>query len=230
MKRKNWILTLGACAAFGTAAAGYAYGTELGLFDKDRSDLTLQSASAFQAFALYAPGQAFENSPLTHVGRRLAPRLPKEPLRANYVSFKYGSCEAALDAPCAAPLEIQIWPACERARADYTLVPDLDGPGPMKARPLPRTDVQLRGVPGAFYEDSHRLELYTGRVTVVIFGSTAAQLRDAARMLRGVNVRAVPQSSLPRPVKGALQGRLRCTPDELKTGVAGPAPSDRKAN
>ena len=37
---------------------------------------------------------------------------------AGYVSFVYGDCEAADDAGCAPPAEVQVWPACLRHLAD----------------------------------------------------------------------------------------------------------------
>ena len=88
------------------------------------------------------------------------------PTRRNFVSFKYGTCDPTPEAACGAPLEIQIWPACERNRSMYTLTPDPDGPGPLSATPLPRTDLRSRGVPASFFENGHRLELYTAGMVI----------------------------------------------------------------
>ena len=169
----------------------------------------LEAAQTFKDFALFAPGRAAIGLPLTSLARRDV-RHRGQPARASYVTFKYGTCIPGPDAGCPAPLEVQVWPACERTRADYQLTPDPDGAGPKHAVPLPRKDLWVRGVPASFFEGGARLELYTGDVTVVLFGSSSAQLLRAAQSIRGINRPLARDSPLPPPVPGALSGRLPC--------------------
>ena len=112
---------------------------------------------------------------------------------------------------CPAPLEIQIFPACKRNPSLYQLAPDLDGPsGPLVAAPYPRERLTLRGVPAAFFDAGRRLELYTGDVTVVLWGHGRNQLLDAAQSLRGLAATIDPAEPLPAPAPGHLEGRLAC--------------------
>jgi hypothetical protein len=68
----------------------------------------------------------------------------------------------------------------------------------------------VRGVPAALFEGGHRLELYTGSVTVVIFGSNRGQLMRAANALKPVNRMASAGNTLPSPVPGAIEGDVAC--------------------
>jgi hypothetical protein len=97
---------------------------------------------------------------------------------------------------------VQVWPACVRSPADYRLTP--------AAEPLPHEAVIVRGVPAAFFENGLRLELYTGKATVVIFGLERAQIQRAAAALRGANALASSAPILPPPARGALEGTLTC--------------------
>lgn len=199
--------------ATATIVVGFAQGTEPGGFDYSRSHFTPSSVEAFSEFPLYWLGSDFQSEPLTAIHRRTGDARSRAPSRPNYVSFKYGTCVSTDGSGCAPPLEIQIWPACRLNRSSYHLVPDLDGNGPQEAVPYPREDLTLRGVPAAFYESARSLQLYTGDVTVVVFGRTRDQLLTAAVELRGANlaVAAVEQEdSLPAPVIGALDGLARC--------------------
>ena len=87
-------------------------------------------------------------------------------MRANFVNFIYGRCDPGPDG-CAPPLETQIWPACDRHLSSYSLTPSGD--------PLPHENLFVRGVPAAFFVEP-RLELYSGAVTIVLFGHDRAQL------------------------------------------------------
>ena len=160
-------------------------------FDAVHSDLTPAEARAFADFSLYWAGASFEGSPLTAI------TLPR-----GFVTFIYGDCKAASDSGCSPPLQVQVWRACERNLSSYALTPAGD--------PLPHQRVRLRGVPAAFFEGGARLELYTGDVSVVLFGEGRNQLRRAAEALRGANVGVGRAADLPPPVEGALAGRLRC--------------------
>ena len=119
---------------------------------------------------LYA-GEAVDGLPLTTV-------LQRDDI-ANYVSFVYGDCSAADDAGCAPPAEIQVWPSCRRNLGLYERAPRA-GPAVERAT--------LRGVPAAFVDGGSRLELQTGRSTVVVFASSrerALRLADALRSTDG---------------------------------------------
>ncbi len=152
----------------------------------------------FGEFVLYSVGRSFEGLPLKAIVRRKDTPIPSEPVRANFVSFLYGECAAFSDVGCAPPLEVQIWPACERTIADYSLTPAGD--------PLPHEKRVVRGVPAAVFEDGLRLKLYTGRVTVVIFRLDEARISRAAAALRGENNPVAPEKPLPEPAAGAMAG------------------------
>jgi hypothetical protein len=142
-------------------------------------------------------GNSFEELPLVGITR-----APGPPESLDFVTFVYGDCEAESDAGCAPPLQVQVWRACDRNLSSYSLTPAGD--------PLPHERVSVRGVPAAFFEGGGRLELYTGEVSVVLFGQGRNQLMRAAKALRGLNVDVGPQVDLPSPAAGALEGRLRC--------------------
>jgi hypothetical protein len=67
----------------------------------------------------------------------------------------------------------------------------------------------VRGVPGAFPDDGNRLEIQTGRSTVVIFADSRAQVLQVAAALRPAGG---PGSTgpLPQPDSGALEGSVPC--------------------
>ena len=96
---------------------------------------------------------------------------------------------------------MQVWPACLRNRSLY---------GDREAY----TRTHVRGVPAAaFGSDSDMLEVYTGSVTIVIFGSDATGRLRVAQALKPVNPLAGhprPNGDLPPPVPGALAGTLKC--------------------
>ncbi|MGH3031015.1 MAG: hypothetical protein ACRDNE_09680 [Gaiellaceae bacterium] len=76
--------------------------------------------------------------------------------------------------------------------------------------PLPHDDTTVRGVPAAFFEEGGRLEVYTGEVTIVLFGQDRGQLLRAAAALRAENGGVGPDAKLPAPAAGALEGKLEC--------------------
>jgi hypothetical protein len=191
----------GAVSAFAYSATG---GGDEGTFDAAHSDLSIEGAAVFPDFPLYSVGESFEGLALTGMTRRLEARVVPDPVRANFVGFRYGDCTPSSDAGCPAPLEIQIWPACERNFSSYTLTPAGD--------PLPNERLKVRGVPAAFFEEGQRLEVYTSSVSIVIFGAGKEQLLRAAGQLRGVNASAkvTAGEDLPAMADGALEGRLSC--------------------
>jgi hypothetical protein len=143
------------------------------------------------AFPLYDAGDGVDGLPLVTVLRRQD--------AADFVSFVYGDCTAGDDAGCAPPAEVQVWPACRR----YLSLYDSSLPGV----PVPER-ATVRGVPAAFL-DGDRLELQTGRSTVVVFGDSRARILRIAAALRPVGERA-PRGLLPPPERGALDGTLDC--------------------
>jgi hypothetical protein len=176
-------------------------------------------------FSHYSLGTVFDGHEVSAILRRCESPYPGETVRSNYVSFVYGKCEIPTDPEtglahggCAPPIEIQTWPACERAHADYTL----------GGEPYPQKDLGLeRGVPATLFDEGSRLELYAGRSTVVIFGNEPADVRAAAEAVRveptgeppaaplNVAERLVEglqpaTADLPSPVAGAISGDLSC--------------------
>jgi hypothetical protein len=160
-------------------------------------------------FRLYSLGRQFDGLPLATVIRRCDNADPMG--SANYVSFIYGTCtpqpapgEKYVDSGCAPPLEIQVWPSCERTFGDY---------GGARAKMLP----QRRGVPVADVDDW--VELYTADSTVVVFATHAERADRAVAALQPVERGTAPAtfppplekaSALPPPELGALSADNEC--------------------
>jgi hypothetical protein len=168
------------------ALAGCEGGSPQGI--APTGNYSLAKAKLFADFPLYAPGAAFGDLPLTAVLRRFNDSPDAPPVRENYVDFLYGTCEPPEgEGGCALPLSVQVWAACERNPLVY---------GPEIAREGP---VEIRGVPGYFYEGGRRLELSTGASTVVIFAADRASALSAATALEGINNQVTAQGVLPPP-------------------------------
>jgi hypothetical protein len=177
-------------------------------FRSDRSNFTPQTVRDFAGFSLYSLGTRFEDVPLTAIVRidqkpTLKARggfgIPDN--RPNHVTFIYGTCGGG----CVPPLQVQVWPACDRTLQDYYY--NVPGGGPSRPYEL----VTVRSVPAARF--SGMLEIYSGTVTIVIFGESAAQQERAAENLVSANILAGNVSAgdpLPPPVPGAMKGKLRC--------------------
>jgi hypothetical protein len=171
-------------------------------------------------FTVYSLGPSFKGLPRVGTDRDCPPTGPSPAeaaagmKRPNLVAVYYGDCDDyGADGSCQLPLEIQTWPACERNRASYQFTPEGD--------PLPRQDTTIRGVPAAWYDDGRRLELYTGAVTIVIFGRDQWQMEQAALAVAPTPANPFtnpdpqthvpdPTATLPAPVAGALAGRVGC--------------------
>lgn len=198
MARRRILVTAGVVGLVAAAAAlGFATLASTGVAGArqapPRGTFDLTRAEAFTGFPLYSAGASVDGYALTAVLRRND--------AADYVSFVYGDCVVESDTGCAPPVEIQVWPACKRHFALYET--GLAG--------LPSGErTTVRGAPAALFDGGRRLELQTGRATVVVFaGSLAATLRVASA-LRGVNVATQAAASLPPAADGAVEGRLRC--------------------
>lgn len=175
-------------------------------FDIAGSDLDMAAAAAFTDFRLLAPGAEVDGLTLRAITRQeyedTVVAGVRSPGKVNFVNFVYGDCVAQDDTGCMPPLQVQVWPACDRTRSDYTTGPAMEA--------LPRTDVNLRGVPGAWFEDG-RLEVYTGDITIVIFADSPNRALTAAEGLRDLNRPSIDaRESLTPPIDGALEGTLSC--------------------
>lgn len=157
-----------------------------------RAQFTLEDARAFDDHPLYFAGDSVEGLPLVAVLRRSD--------TADFVSFVYGDCTPADGMGCAPPVEIQVWPACRRHLALYASSPS----GPTFER------TTVRGIPAAVLDGETRLELQTGRSTIVVFGDSRGRLARVARLLRAVDGSVSVRHALPSPEPGALEGTLEC--------------------
>jgi hypothetical protein len=191
--------------AFATTAEGESPRSH---FRSDLSHFTPETVRDFARFPLYSLGTQFEDLPVTAIVRvnrkptikaRGGFGVPDN--RTNHMTFVYGTCGGG----CVPPLQVQIWPACDRTLQDYYY--NVPGGGPSRPYDL----ATIRGVPAARF--SGMLEIYSGTVTIVIFGETAAQQERAAESLVSANALAgdiAPGDPLPPPVAGAMKGKLKC--------------------
>jgi hypothetical protein len=165
---------------------------ELQRVSPPRSTFTLTQARSFAAYPLYDAGPTAAALPLVAVLRR-------NDGPTDYVSFVYGDCRPAGGAGCAPPVEVQVWAACKRNLSLY------GGPG----TPTPER-VVVRGAPAAFFEDGRRLEIQTGRSTVVVFARSRDEALAVAGSLRAVNGDVRAGERFPGPAPGAVSGALVC--------------------
>jgi hypothetical protein len=206
MRRAVALLFVAAAAAgvavFAGSGAAVDPAPAPGRYAPPQSTFSVAAARAFAEFPVYNVGNRFRDLPLVAVLRRAdAAAEAGEPVAADYVSFVYGDCEPRAGG-CAPPLEVQVWPACVRNPSVLSYV----GLGTPEA-------TTVRGVPATFLDEgpgAARLELTTGRATVVVFGSSREQVTEAALALRGVNRELAADRPLPAPANGALAGRLDC--------------------
>jgi hypothetical protein len=159
---------------------------------RSRGQLGSAAARPFDEFPLYDAGDSVDGLPLVAVRRRDD--------TADFVSFVYGDCHATDHRGCAPPGEIQVWPACRRNLGLYES--SLAG----AAEPAPAV---VRGVPAAFFDDGTRLEIQTGRSTVVVFAGSRGRVLRIAAALRPVG-EAPSSKPLPQPEAGALDGTVSC--------------------
>ena len=191
---------VGAAAGFVATRGGSAGASAP---DALKGNFSIAQAQAFTDYPLYNAGSSLDDMPLA-VFYDTGGFSPS-------VSFIYGDCQATDDMGCAPPVQVQVWPACIRNPSLY----ESSRPGALTPEPT-----SVRGVPAAFFEDGHRLEIQTGTSTVVVFARSrdevlqvASALRGvnvAAQASRGVNVAARASEALPPPAAGALDGTLKC--------------------
>ncbi len=114
------------------------------------------------------------------------------------VTFLYGGCQP-ISGTCVPPVQVQAWNSCERYESLYDILPD--------------EKIRIRGASAAFYEDYTRLEIQSGRTTIVIFGAhrhNRGGLIEVAGGLQSVDGSVSPGETLPPPVPGARTGLLPC--------------------
>jgi hypothetical protein len=139
-----------------------------------------------------------------------APAPPADqgpPIPTDVSEISYGDCHATPGNACDLPLTVQSWPACERNLSLYDRYA-----GPVDAQPPQHTDLTIRGVPAASFNDGEWLEVYTGDTTIVIFGQSEQLQEAAANSLVGNDDgdKVTSSEALPAPDPGATSGQLSC--------------------
>jgi hypothetical protein len=164
-------------------------------------------------FQIFSAGPSVGGVRLNSVERGCGEATFADEQPANFVNYIYGHCEISEGADgCLPPLEIQTWPACQRALADYSY----DGE-PMSYRRLPTDD----GAEAVEILLDGRVEVYTGESTVVIFSEDPAMTEKALTLLQSQErgqtpasqvgeIEAEPKHGLTPPAAGATEGELPC--------------------
>ncbi len=196
------------CTVLGFAL-GFSIGHPAGSF-AGKSHFRPCASGDTPEFPHYYLGESFEGLPVTDREYTCTEPEPGYFARVHDMSYIYDDCEPLQG--CARTVEVQTWPACDRSRMLYTLAPD-----PTTGRPIHYHRSSGRGVPGIYVietEAGHvRIELYTGDVTIVVFGDSLDEARRAVAALQ-----SAPTSSpvvaagdeLAPPVRGHLVGKLNC--------------------
>lgn len=164
-------------------------------------------------FEVFSAGPSVAGVPLTDFTRRCGGMSPADEPPANFTNYFYGRCAISEGATgCAPPLQIQTWPACERAFADYSY----EG----KEQP----SRQLPSIGGAevveFLTDG-RIEVYTKSSTIVVFSENPDLAKKALTQLRSQRIgqrparkaeelKGEPEENLGVPSDGAVEGELSC--------------------
>ena len=178
------------------------------------------AGNAFAGVAGFGAAKSFHRYPVYWAGAEVL-GIPLEDIEghAGYEkhapsgwSFNYGTCELPeTDEPsCALPVEIQVDSTCTRWADELN---------------RPENLVHFRGAianwrPGAPSPGEHGVEIFTGRVTIVVFTEPFAlkqgyHLSDPEKVASEVmnRLRTVHQASprpLAPPVAGSLTGKLPC--------------------
>jgi len=166
-------------------------------------------------FDIFSAGPSVAGLPLADFTRRCGGTTPVDEPPANFTNYIYGYCiidGAASD--CAPPLQIQTWPACERALADYAF----------EGKPMPYKELPSIGgaeVVEILFEFGPRIEVYTGSSTIVIFTEHPDLAKRALAQLRSQptgeppatsaeELKGKPDEHLAAPSDGATRGELQC--------------------
>lgn len=200
-------------AARGEATVSTVYVTDLSHHDPPskatRRHLACTSASEPSYFPYFSVGETIGDMPVT-----FAERWCEDRVWPNEVTYVYGTCHGGGETGCAPPLAVESWPACQRNLSQYEN--PFGGPYP-HAKPV-------RWAAGAIsvnFNQGTRVEVYTARSTIVLFGEPDL-IAGALGLLRQepnngpVHVPApgagqpIGIDTLPAPAHGALHGKLRC--------------------
>jgi hypothetical protein len=168
-------------------------------------------------FAVYSAGPSVAGLPLSGAERVCGTSAPAQEAPANYMDYMYGTCTPSPgQSGCQPPLEVQTWPACQRALADYSF----DGEPEPYVR-LPNQGgaevVEIQFISGP------RIEVYSGDSTVVLFSTERALALTAVEQLtrqdsaappstKPGQLAAAPEQNLSAPIDGATEGSLPCEP------------------
>jgi hypothetical protein len=151
-----------------------------------------RSAARQAADRVLSAGDRADGLPLTAVLR--------PPDETGPLSYVYGDCRPSAETGCAAPAEVQVWPACRRHLGLYRdPVPGMT--------PVPTA---VRGVRALSFDGGRRLELQTERVTVVVFADAPERAERIVEALRSDDGAIAPGRPLPAPAPGALEGVVDC--------------------
>jgi len=191
--------------ALGGAAAVWMLSTGGGA-DATGASAAIAGAADCDAveFDRYDAGAAVDGFTKGKTTRQCEPDVGA-PTRLNMVVTVYGSCNPpGSDGGCAPPLQVQSWPSCEHNLALYEKYPG------RSTKKYTRTTIRV--VPATILQGGRRIELYTAKTTLVVFGERAALTAAAAERLTGVHQGRVVRATddLPEPAAGALEGKLAC--------------------
>jgi hypothetical protein len=130
---------------------------------------------------IYWLGESFDGLPLTYSTERL---------------MVYGDCEPESDTGCVPPLQLQHWPLAQRHPSKFTVTP---------GRRTPCTRGTVGGRTVAVFATTGGLEVYIGRMVVVVFAEWERTLR-AVKALRPLNG----ARRLPEPPPALRRALARC--------------------
>jgi hypothetical protein len=173
-------------------------------------------------FTNYYLGQSFESFPLSNTiffCARPYDGSTGPPGRDHAIDFVYGICGLpGHGGHCIPQVDVKNEPACDD---NYFLFRF----GQPENRSL-RTLTTLRGAPAVVIGGSDpRINIYTGDVTITLYGQDANQLQRAVNSLQPGPQSAggaTGSATLPPPVPGAMNGRLRCGLEFSHVGVPRP--------
>lgn len=166
----------------------------------------IERLRGYDRYRLYYLGERYAGLPLVAVTSKLQPTLNESANRLSRpisptFTFIYGDCEPSpgSEGRCSAPLQITNFEACAVSASMHRV-------------PLRALTKRIRGVPYLFNEGAGSLNLFTGATTITIFFDSRRLARRAAEDVRSLDGSIAAGSTLPPPVPGALEGRLRCRP------------------
>jgi hypothetical protein len=168
----------------------------------------IEAARAFHRYPVYWAGEDASEMPLESIEDYSA----FEKNAPSGWSFGYGSCKLeGTDHPsCPLPLQIQVSSTCTRWAGLLDHQKGLFDFRGAKAHWF--AGIKVKGLAGL--QEAGPLEIFTGRVTVVIYAQEKKIAFATARALRTVH--QTKPAALPPPVPGSLTGNLPCQGDPHK--------------